>query len=379
MAAGGAVNVLDGRILCALGFFKKVEGILLSYVRLAMKCVLSDLRRDLVKFAGQVERRLAELERKKEQQLRQSEHDQEQEEQQEEEDGVIESPRGPLPLKQLLLLQTFPTWPTKSGPDAKGLVGAALLNKQFRFAEAAVAGNAAGDPNWWVADMGVRDWPGQTLHPAMCFARGRLMQTCVDLVREKQLGKEPMWDWEEGREPGQDFGLFEFFGVVPPFRWLSWRQQQLFQEKYRAEQHQMSQLELQLRYMPHLDHGLLRPRQIQEQQQQEGHRAPERGVELEVKGDVVQAVLQLVDVPGMPKDWLRQWIRECVKAGVTTVDDTAVLVQLLTAVGVAKKLPGGARFEGNGGLGEKLMCCPGAVDLFGAMTAWSARVCPYTC
>jgi hypothetical protein len=217
----------------------------------------------------------------------------------------------------------------------------------------------------------------------MSFARGRLMQMCVDLVGEQQLGKEPNCDWEERKEPDQNF---EILGVVPPFRWLSWRQQQLFQEKYRAEQHQMSQLELQLRYMPHLDHGVLRPRQIQEQQQQ-GERAPEQGKrnlgslgdDREVREDVVQAVLQLLDVPGIAKDGLQQWIREYVKAGFTTAADTAVLLQLLTAVGVAKKLPGGARFEGNGGLGEKLMCCPGAVDLFGAMTAWSARVCPYTC
>jgi hypothetical protein len=368
------------RVFTAVLFLKKVEGLLLSHLKLVMLGILSGMRGNLEDLAGQVERRLAELERKKEQQLRQSEHDQEQEEQPQQQekggggDDPIVGPRGPLPLRQLLLLQIIPHWPTMSGPDAKGLVGAALLNKQFTFAEAAVAGNAAGDPNWWVAGIGVRDWPDLTLQPAMCFAWGRLMQMCVDLVREKQLGKEPIRGREEREEPDQ--GL-QFLGVVPPFRWLSWRQQQVFQEKYQAEQHQMSQLELQLRYMPHLDHEVLGPRQMEEQQQQQGERVWSPGSELEVKKDVVQAVLQLLDMPGIAKDGLRQWIRKYVKAGATAAD-TAVLVQLLTAVGSAKKLPGGAWFERNGGLGEKLMCCPGAVDLFGAMTAWSARVCPYT-
>jgi hypothetical protein len=363
-------------------FFKRVEELLLSRVRLHMLDHLSALGEDLRTFAAQVERQLAELGKRIKQQLRESELGQEKDQPQQQQSGgrgdnATTSPDGPLPLKQLLLLQTFPRWSGHGGSDAKGLVGAALLNQQFTFAEAAVAGNAAGDPNWWAADRGVRDWPDLTLKPAMCFARGRLTQMCVDLVREKQLGKEPIWDWEEGKDADPDI---EFLGVVPPFRWLSWRQQQVLNEKYQAEQHQMSQLELQLRYMPHLDHGVLRPRQIQEQQQQEGQgeRAPEQGGELEMKEDVVKAVLRLLDVPGIPKDWLLQWMKRRVKAGVMTAD-TAVLVELLTTLGAAESLPGGAGFEGNGGLGEKLMCCPGAVDLFGAMTAWSARVCPYTC
>ena len=286
--------------------------------------------------------------------------------------------RGPLPLKQLLLLQNFISWPIDvTDGEAKDMVGAALLNQQFKFAEVAAAGNAAGDPNWWVAAQGMRSSPGESLKPAMCFARGRLVRMCVDLVREKQLGKEPIWDWEEGKEPGEDFGLLQFFGVVPPFRWLSRRQQREFEEQYRAEQHQMRQLELQLRYMPHLDQGVWQPRQIGGEQQGEAEFS-DVGDELEIEDDVVQGVLELLDVPGMPKDWLLQWLRECLKAGATATD-AAVVVQLLTAVGTAKKLPGGARFEYNGGLGEKLMRCKGAVDLFGAMTGWSARVCPYTC
>ena len=298
------------------------------------------------------------------QQQQQTTQQQQQQEQQQQVEvkGACSPGLGPPSLQQLLLVQRFyhihAGWCTDVTDSS--MLESALLHQQSALAEAALKGSLACDPAWWVGTRGFRESPESVLKNALCFADGRLIQLSMEVLRGL-VGEE--------RSPADRVESVS----QPPFRWLSRRQQREFEEKYRAEQHQMSQLELQLRYMPHLDQRVLQPRQIGGEEQ-EGEKVCDAGAEgkAAVEWEVIKGVLEMLSVPGVDKSLLEGWIRRCL-GPKATAEDVAVLVQLVTAVGAARQLPCGAQMLRNK-VGRKVLRSRGAVDVLGAMLGWSSRV-----
>ena len=309
---------------------------------------------------GQRKQQGKELQREKEKPQQHETEQQQRQQQQVEVKGACMPRLGPPSLQQLLLVQRF--YYIRAGcadVTDKELLGSALLHQQSAFAEAALKGSLACDPNWWVGTRGFRESPESVLKSAMYFADGRLMQLAMEVLRGL-VGEE--------RSPA---GMVESF-PQPPFMWLSRRQQREFEEQYCAEQDQMRQLELQLRYMPHLDQGVLQPRQIGGEQQEEVVWDAGAGGEAAVDWEVIKGMLEMLNVPGVDKSLLEGWIR--IHLGPEAIaEDVAVLVQLVTAVGAARQLPCGAQMLSNK-VGRKVLRSKGAVDVLGAMLGWSSRV-----
>ena len=277
--------------------------------------------------------------------------------------------KGPLMLKQQLMLQCFTLPGMCTEGEAAMLFRIGLRNQLNDFVGKAALHRRAGDPNWVVPKRGVRDSVLDVVREALCCADGRLLQQCVEIIKVRQATEDnKVWGVkEEGEDDdGGEYGYGELLRALPPFRWLCQQQQEWWLGWYKETEEEVQRLERQVRYMPQLDHGVLRPRA-----EPRAWRSWERGPgEAAVAEEVLEVVLQLLDAPDLKLAMLTRWLGKLKPQ--STVEDVAVVRELLLGLGAREKVPVGATAVGIAGRNKRLWV-KGMVDVLGAMVTWYGK------
>ena len=277
--------------------------------------------------------------------------------------------RGPLMLKQQLLLQCFTLPGMCTEGDAATLFRVGLRNQLNDFVAKAARHQRVGDPNWVVPKWGVRASVLDVVREALCFADGKLLQQCVEIIKERQAtGDDKVWGVreEEQEEDGGEFGYGELVRALPPFRWLCRHQQEWWLRWYRETEEEVERVGRQVRYQPQLDHGALQPRAEPRQWEGCGWVPGEAAVAEEV----LEGVLQLLDAPDSNPGMLSEWLGK-LKPG-STAEDVAVVRELMVGLGAREKLPVGATWVGFA-VREERLWVKGMVDVLGAMVTWYGK------
>ena len=277
--------------------------------------------------------------------------------------------KGPLMLKQQLMLQCFTLPGMCTEGEAAMLFRIGLRNQLNDFVGKAALHQRTGDPNWVVPKRGVGDSVLDVVREALCCADGRLLQQCVEIIKVRQATEDnKVWGVrEEGEEEdGGEYGYGELLRALPPFRWLCQQQQEWWLGWYKETEEEVQRLERQVRYMPQLGHGVLRPRA-----EPRAWRAWERGPgEAAVAEEVLEVVLQLLDAPDLKLAMLTRWLGKLKPQ--STVEDVAVVRELLLGLGAREKVPVGATAVGIAGRNKRLWV-KGMVDVLGAMVTWYGK------